>query len=907
MSAALTNSTDVASSPDGVSRGQLAIGRSSYSVGGLDRLVWRELRYLGWWTAATLALTVFLQLSSGQLFAGNSTEYFQYRVFVYEQAFVAPLVFLLGVLAASFASERSDASFQWVTGLPVAWPLALGVKTACALSGALICLAFAIGSATVIGMMIPVPADENAVREFQSISRAVWPLLREGGYYFCLLSFVLFPLALWVVLLVRHPANGLIAAVVSVFVGLTAWTSVLESRALVRQAGVDLSSAAAWEFWTSVMVGGLLWVAASYCYRWRWSTGMFSQWPASWAKRSAVGMPVNDWGAWVSSDRPPRVAACLGWLSRRQLGLIGCLPLMSLGLLLTGVLFPRQEFFLGSWVFRGQMIGMLGCVGLVGSAGWSGIWAFAGSSRGEDVGFLAERGVSPTKFWLSRYLGFVVSCTLIAVVGAVGLCVNPQNLTSIRFPETASIVIALVLGSHAIGVAGMIAGQSLRSWQLASFSLGITSLFVLYVSPWYLATSGLWGVAFLLGLPSLGLPLSWWLTRRGLIGWRPRLAWVFPSYAVLLIAVGAVSLPVVRVWVLPAPLPELTAERPTPPIRAVSIPASVWRDQWQIRRLFLDPTSVLTRERLRSIDPQFHYTAQVRQEYPQVLSGLKSVLEIAGAVSAAGEIATANRATSQPQEDPFVMLETGAGIKHVIERLGEMGGLALVVGEIETAAEALELRNRLFQDLYPMYGLLDGTNGQALLLERLMALDDETLEKLQQRLPVDEWLPDITAPESRRAWEASLEALFSYAARNPVHLANGRPVRKPRAVPQDPRVVRSDRFFSLYAPQTRWPNFQAVSFFVPFPINEWAVTLESERSLRETSQLYRQWQSYLQTGHLIPASADDPWVGQWSNWDFVTPQIRQRQREEQATQNLRLHLQRLVNVQATAAEEHVLD
>jgi hypothetical protein len=355
---------------------------------------------------------------------------------------------------------------------------------------------------------------------------------------------------------------------------------------------------------------------------------------------------------------------------------------------------------------------------------------------------------------------------------------------------------------------------------------------------------------------------------------------VFPLFATSVFVLSYLSIPYVRVAVLPSPLAAVAVERAMPPIWLAKIPRLPAGSSQAMKKVFLDERNPGPAELhpLHTLKLQASVRDVYRPQLDLLMAQNQSESTQTESISA--------EASTVPADYWF-----GYECRESLISLGEMAGSALWVGEYETAALALRIRGRLVQEVYPGFDIVNWDATQAVFLERMNTIDDETFLQLEQHIPFEQWLPDLDDPVARAAWEAAIEAQLSYLARHPVQVVAGRSARVATTPATQSEVRRSDQFMAENSRNIRWIDSRNDFLSISSWGSTWLWHLEPERSRRETSQMYRLWQTYLQQG-VVPNRSldDDDWVGPWHNYDVVTAKIQQRQREVRATATLRQRL-----------------
>lgn len=486
------------------------------------RLVWREWRILWWWAIVSIGLTWGLMSLLAFLLSREpptpATLPTMLVVF-YCLTLVAPFTFLFGAIASSFSSECDEPGFHWCTTMPVPWMVALASKLLSSLLGTVTCWLLALVLADLMSKPYEVVPSSRAT--------LLGPLF-ETVFPSCFgLAFAIYSISVTCVQLGRRSATGFSLAICLPAPAVLAWIAGLHHFSISNQAEVlwFLVYCGPW------LTGGVFLLIAAGLYRWRWYVGMYSKlMPASlW---SVATSPVrNRAAAWPAAWRPPNQLFALFWLAWKK----GRLAWW--GVALAGV-----AIALGTIVQEEPdnpllLLPTIGYFVLGLFIGLGSIWSFYGERAGEPECFLAERGVSPSTIWWSRYLAICVGGSILLfgvldVLGVVASIFRASSLSSSANYDPFQFGLLVFLGIHVFCVGCLLAGQTFRTWQFALFAIVGAS----FVLPIILSTGGragdYRGVKIYLVFGLALIPLSWWLCRYASIRWQPNLDWVCPVLAV---------------------------------------------------------------------------------------------------------------------------------------------------------------------------------------------------------------------------------------------------------------------------------------------------------------------------------------------------------------------------------------
>ncbi len=527
-------------------------------------LLWREWKNLRWWFPASLGLTLMIMVLFVLPLTGRPLElgdYLDFQRLLFLQSMFAPTIFLLGALAGCFANEREESGFEWCTTLPIHWAQSLGMKWLCTAIGAVLCGVIGWYFAIFLEGWLPRPQLWNAERIaiYRAYSHPFPPV-----NYLATLCLVIYSLSLVCILVFRRVASGALAAVAlsGLFISLllSGVFGGFESTHLWGdlQRG-DFRRVLA----NPGLYGGILLVVAAGLYRWRWFAGMYANLSPIGRLSLPKAAEQNVADAWPLSWSAPNQQQVLFWLaSKKAVQAWLWLPLAVVAIFVGH--HARGQFF-NAFSF----LTPLGLLMLVVFTGLGSIWSFFGERGGESESFLAERGVSPTRYWWSRYLvavigSIVVLCGMMTLIWMVEQYMLNRSLPYVSWQEQLPFVATLVLGVHALGLACLLAGQTFRTWQIAVFAVGVAAIVLAFLLDVAVRSSGYWGPGVCFGLVVSAAPLSRWLTRDMLVRWQAKLGWVFPTYAAVVLLVIVLTIPWVRVWMLPPAATELSEARVIP-------------------------------------------------------------------------------------------------------------------------------------------------------------------------------------------------------------------------------------------------------------------------------------------------------------------------------------------------------
>ncbi len=478
-----------------------------------------------WWGLASVWLTWGLMGMFAFLLSGNpiGPPHANLIVFLYCLTLVAPLMFLFLAIVSSFSSERDEPGFQRCTTLPVPWALALSSKLLALLLGAVVSWLPALILADAIVNLYSKPDTVVLLAKESTLAplfETYFPMVFCVAFAICSISLVCIQLG-------RNSATGISLAFCLTAPALICW---VVGFGFLTQSD-QMPTFRIWAFVLPLLTGVGFLMRAAGLYRWRWYRGMYSNvlpinlWPGSILPVSSNSI------VWPMSWRAPRPLLALLWLAWRKNRLVWGIPLAGV-LVYVGDI---GQYTPGSLMVLLSPIGYL-ILSLLIALG--AIWSFHGERAGEPECFLAERGISPTRIWWSRYLANCVggSVFLFGVLYLMGVVDSIDRSDSFaRFSNQQSFEFALLLfvGIHVFSVACQLAGQTFCTWQVAVFAIGAGFLLSAMLFAGVIHNHGYGPAVVYLGLVLCVLPLSWWLCRYASIRWQPNLDWVCPVLTVV--------------------------------------------------------------------------------------------------------------------------------------------------------------------------------------------------------------------------------------------------------------------------------------------------------------------------------------------------------------------------------------
>lgn len=801
---------------------------------GLPQLIWRESRSLLVWFATSLLLSLGImtlymvpQLSNPET---NSAFYtLESMQWLYLHAWLGPIIFLVGALVSSFASESEDPSFQWCTSLPMRWYQAWSVKLGLTLIGALACWGICWYAASVWTQFLPWVhpslSQQQSYDQLPMDMARFWPIV-----------LAIYTVGVLCLLLTRHVLAGVCLAT-GVSLGLAyTWLGPppahIDSTTIVHRISVFLLD-------PRIVSFGCL-AFSALAYRWRWYRGLYAGGGLGgfWGARRAVVAPAAGipWGpAWS----PPPAALALGWLAWRKVSWLGWwVGAAAIVLVIAGQTKLSGNTPLLFAIFPFVILTLFFLFGLIS------IWSVAGERAGEPQSFLAERGVSPTGYWWSRYavmvLGSVLLLTgLYVALNELGRLTRGSFVPLLPTEGYAWTLLLFALALHAIGSLGLLAGQLLRSWEVAFMSLIVCTILLLMLAANAYETSGLPGLLWSWGVVLLVVPLSWALSWVGLARWQPRLGWVFPLVVLGIIAASLLGVSWLRVQVLPPPNPVLAQARSLPAIQANVLHG------FRRRHLpaFRDAYTAAETEEVRGL------VRLTQSDLREMLDWIESC-EAPDFDPAIIDERSGPRfyAEAQPQNaalipDDQLTLEEIAHIRNLFVTLGKNAIVALELGEWEVAELLLLLRVKLLTAARPIAGVCGLDVHQNTFLESLSyRASDEAMAGLHGLLNKYPHLLTGDPTQAHDQWMAAMESQFSFIYRKGF---NGTAHADLPSLPNETTAgMATDRW------QQQLQFGQKFHRSAALPWSWLPEARERERYQREVSTAYREFLDYCRTGKM---------------------------------------------------------
>jgi hypothetical protein len=821
---------------------------------GLPQLIWREGRSLLVWFATSLLLSLGImtfymvpQLDNPETNAAFYT--LESMQWLYLHAWLGPIIFLLGALASGFAAERENPSFQWCTSLPMRWYQAWSVKLGLTLIGALACWAICWYAAGVWTQFLPwVHPTMSQQRSYDRL-----PVEMAGRWPIVL---AIYSLGVLCLLLTRHVLAGIgLAAGVSLGLAV-AWLG--PPMSAVSGSPIDTTTtlyrAFVFLFDPTVVSVGFLALSA-VAYRWRWYRGIYaSGWFGGFGgARPAVAAPAAAI-AWGPAWSRPTAAMALLWLAWRKISWLGWWGgAAAIVLVISGQIERSGNSPVVFTVFPLAMLALFFLFGLVS------VWSVAGERAGEPQSFLAERGVSPTGYWWSRYavmvLGSVLLLTgLYLALNELGRLTQRPFVPPLPTEGYAWTLLMFALALHAIGSLGLLAGQLLRSWEVAFLGLIVCTILLLMLAANANETSGLPGLVWGWGVVLLVVPLSWALSWVGLARWQPRLGWVFPLVFLGIIAASLLGVSWLRVQVLPPPNPVLAQARSLPAIQANVLHGFRY---WYCQPFLPAGVSELRQYKGGNLSPRVADGLRVIVQSARV--GLEQQLQWIETCEQPNfdpadidsRIGPRWRDTASPQSLMLSYEELSFGEISQLQRnfgvLGENTIVALELGELEVAELLLQLRVKLLTAARPILGACSLDVHQTAFLESLyFRVSDPAIVSMQSLLEKQPHLLTGDPKRAREDWRGAMESQFSFIYRKGFGWSN---TTNANDSPDDgTEEVAGDRWLRDIS-HSRMFHSRAVLPWNLLP-NSVQDDWERQRYQREVGAAYEQFQEYCHSGRL---------------------------------------------------------
>ncbi len=891
--------------------------RTWWTGTGLPQLIWRDGRSLLGWLGTSLLLSLGImtfymvpQLVNRQ--ASEASYIWDSMLSLYLHAWLGPIIFLVGALVSGFATERENPSFQWCTSLPMRWYQAWSVKLGLTLIGALVCWAICWYAAGVWTQFLPWAhsslSEQRSYDQLPVDMARPWPIV-----------LAIYSIGVLCLLLTRHVLAG-ISLAGGVSLGLAvAWLGPppahIDTTTTFYRVSVFLLDPRV------VSIGCL--ALSAVAYRWRWYRGMYtSGWFGEfWGARRAVAAPAAAI-AWGPAWRRPTAALALVWLAWRKVRWLGWwVGAAVIVLVVTGQIERSVNAGIVYAVLPLALLALTFLFGLIS------VWSLTGERAGEPQSFLAERGVSPTGCWWSRYavmvLGSVGLLTGLYVLFSMdGLGLRAHNIgPRLQTEDYLWTVLIFGLALQAIGSLGLLAGQLLRSWEVAFMSLIVCTILLLMLSANANETSGLPGLVWSWGVVLLVVPLSWALSWVGLARWQPRLGWVFPVVFLGIIAASLLGVSWLRVQVLPPANPVLAQARSLPAIQANVLHGFRY---WYCQPFLPAGVSELRKYKGGPVSPQ------VADGLPRPLSSpadhrpggsiprgaadeLRVIVQSArdGLEQQLKWIETCGQqdfdpadidtrlgprwrdmASSQSLMLPYEELSFGeiSQLQRKFGVLGENAIVALELGELEVAELLLQLRVKLLTAARPILGAASLDVHQTAFLESLyFRVSDPAIVSLQALLKKQPHLLTGDPTQAHEDWRGAMESQFSFAYRRGFDSSNSADAN--RDSDDGAERVNCDRWLREIYLSRRFHSRAVLPWnLLPRSIqDDW----ERQRYQREVSVAYEQFQEYCRSERLPPGLSETN-IGKKIAVHPLFDQIRNFHREQEYAQRIRARAAALV-------------
>jgi hypothetical protein len=320
---------------------------------------------------------------------------------------------------------------------------------------------------------------------------------------------------------------------------------------------------------------------------------------------------------------------------------------------------------------------------------------------------------------------------------------------------------------------------------------------------------------------------------------------VFALYAAALLLVVALTIPWVRVWVLPTPTAELADPRAIPPFVAprwtmdnANILGTIHNDltngqQDDFQRMIQLRNEVLARQGHQFVAPTHNSAATALRESSEMAR--QRLLEIL------------NQQTGDSDPEPEQMFVGISDLRRISRQLNEIAFAALEIGDSETTEVTLRLRRGLLDCLQPVTGLygfdsiqLEFYNG---LETKLSSQGRRLLQELHRNQPT---LLGGQVEQANRDWIESMKAQFSYLFRYPRGAAEIE-MQQDKAVGISAMVHSDELLSQAISVRTFHERTTVLKVILPEP---WWNSAEETRFRREIGYAYSIFLDYLQTYQL---------------------------------------------------------
>jgi hypothetical protein len=481
----------------------------------LYALIWKETRQLLGICAAVCICSVLGFLVAGWMdhFTRNSNplEFFYSIV----PATLAPIPIVMAGAAIAVGGERQSGTWQWMTTLPISWQSAFFTKLIITILMAAATGLIIFGIISSIRLAAPSPLSFG---------------IGIDGYDYRLMLYAVPIALLWGIIACLCLAEPMVALLVAAVLTLT--------QGLIKNylLSVLISNSAPVDFGYMALATSLetivLFAVAMACFRRAWwnSEPLLSAWFSRTSARLET-QTVNTWGTWTN----PNSWYAFQWQAFSSICWpLGLLVLVGIALVLPSIGSTGELYFILIIVITPAILGL---------------FTLLREQTKKQYRFIADRGISPTKFLLARSV-LPIAIMLTAAVTLV--CLLLVLTTKFTSTPTGTLEL-LVMLPVAVGLyfSFQLGAMTFANPMLALFA-AIAFAFVLFstiITP--VQAGGVYGYFLAVPLSLIALTLPWLLVRRWMQYDQPQLP------GIVVASIAAICLTSVAVY---------------PPLRAFSVP-----------------------------------------------------------------------------------------------------------------------------------------------------------------------------------------------------------------------------------------------------------------------------------------------------------------------------------------------
>ena len=501
-------------------------------------LIWKEMRQLLGICTAVCICSVLGFLIAGWLeqFSVNSNplEFFYSIV----PATLAPIPIVMAGAAIAVGGERQSGTWQWMTTLPISWQSAFFAK-----------LIITILMATASGLLVYGIIFSISLAASSPLSYVIG----VDGYDYRLMLYAVPIALLWGIIACLCLGEPMVALLLAAVLTLT--------QGLIKNylLSVLISNSAPVDFGCMALATSLetivLFAIAMVCFRQAWwnSEPLLTTW---FSRTAAIQekQTVNTWGTWTN----PNCWYAFQWQA------------------LSSICWPLGLLFLAGIALVLPSIGSTGALYfiliIIISPAILGLFTLLREQTKKQYRFIADRGISPTKYLLARtVLPFAITLTA-SVTFICLLQLLTTKYTSI--PNGTLSLFALLLVAVGLYFSFQLGAMTFSNPMLALFA-SIAFAFVLFstiISP--VQAGGVYGYFLAVPLSLIALTLPWLLVKRWMQYDQPRLPGIVVASIAAICLTSVAVYPPLRAYSVPRvtlPVANLSAPLPTNPANVLGI------------------------------------------------------------------------------------------------------------------------------------------------------------------------------------------------------------------------------------------------------------------------------------------------------------------------------------------------